>query len=348
VLVLAGIGVTFLIVAGAATTLGRMVADRIGNSESGGSTAQVEPGRDVKVVIPSGTSGQEIAAILAANGVVASTTEFELALRASGTAAELKAGTYELVTGMEVSEVLAVLIRGPIADTYRVTIPEGLRVTEIIEALAEVSGRPAAEFEEVLLDGSVTTSIRDLPEHPSLVDWEGLLFPDTYEFLQEASPVEVLERLARTMEQRLAAIDWSALEEAGFDRYQGVIMASLIESEVRVPEERALVSSVIRNRLAEGMRLEIDATVLYALGTRTAALFNREIESPYNTYMVDGLPPTPIAAPGRASLEAAARPAVTEYLFYVLSSLEGNHTFTTNLEDHLAAKAQAEAEGVLP
>jgi cell division protein YceG involved in septum cleavage len=80
----------------------------------------------------------------------------------------------------------------------------------------------------------------------------------------------------------------------------------------------------------------------------TAALFNREIESPYNTYMVDGLPPTPIAAPGRASLEAAARPAVTEYLFYVLSSLEGNHTFTTNLEDHLAAKAQAEAEGVLP
>jgi UPF0755 protein len=345
---LAGVGITFLIVAGAATTVGRMVADRIGDQGSEGATAQVEPGRDVQVVIPSGTSGQDIAAILAANGVVASATEFELALRASGTGADLKAGSYELVTGMEVSEVLAVLIRGPIADTYRVTIREGLRVTEIIEILAEVSGRPATEFEDVLLNGSVTTSIRVLPEHPSLVDWEGLLFPDTYEFLREASPAEVLDRLARTMEQRLAAIDWSALEEAGFDRYQGIIIASLIESEVRIPEERALASSVIRNRIAQNMRLEIDATVLYALGTRSPALFNGEIESPYNTYLVDGLPPTPIAAPGRASLEAAARPAVTEYLFYVLSSLDGNHTFTTNLEDHLAAKAKAEAEGILP
>jgi UPF0755 protein len=346
--VAAGIGIAVVLVAGAASTLGRWVAERVGDGDNGRPSVSVPSGQEVEVVIPTGATGQDIAAILAANGVVSSTTEFELALRASGAASQLKAGTYELVTGMEVSEVVAVLVRGPIADTYRVTIREGLRVAEIIQDLSSASGLPPEEFEGALTDGSVTTSLRTMPAQPALADWEGLLFPDTYEFLRAATAAQVLDRLARTMEQRMAAIDWSGLEEAGFDRYQGIIIASLIEAEVRVPEERPLVSSVIRNRLAQGMRLEIDATVLYALGVRDPASFQSEVESPYNTYQVDGLPPTPIAAPGRASLEAAARPADTGFLFYVLSDLEGRHTFTTNLEDHLLAKAQAEAAGVLP
>ncbi len=113
-------------------------------------------------------------------------------------------------------------------------------------------------------------------------------------------------------------------------------------------DERPLVSSVIRNRLDEGMLLQIDASVLYALDTRDPSAFDSEVDSPYNTYLHPGLPPTPIAAPGRAALEAAAAPAETEYLYYVLSSPDGSHTFTTNLDDHNAAVRQAREDGVLP
>jgi UPF0755 protein len=105
---------------------------------------------------------------------------------------------------------------------------------------------------------------------------------------------------------------------------------------------------VIHNRLAAGMRLELDATVLYALGTRDIAEFDREFDSPYNTYVADGLPPTPISAPGRSSLEAAAAPAATLYLFYVLADLEGNHVFAETIEEHQANVARAREDGVLP
>jgi UPF0755 protein len=187
-----------------------------------------------------------------------------------------------------------------------------------------------------------------MPSDPVLSDWEGLLFPDTYEFAASAAPADILQRLASTMEQRVGSIDWTLLEEAGMSIYDGVTLASLIETEVLLDEERPTVSSVIHNRLGLGMKLDIDATVLYALGTRDAALFDGEVDSPYNTYLVNGLPPTPIASPGRASLEAAAAPAETEFLYYVLSDLEGHHAFATTLDEHNANVAQAREDGVLP
>jgi UPF0755 protein len=187
-----------------------------------------------------------------------------------------------------------------------------------------------------------------MPEEPTLSDWEGLLFPDTYEFSRSADPEDILQRMASTMEQRVNSIDWTAWEALGYTKYQGIVVASLIESEVRVAEERPTVSSVLHNRLADGIRLEIDATVLYALGTRDVAEFDREVDSPYNTYIASGLPPTPISAPGRASLEAAAAPAATGYYFYVLSDLEGRHAFAETFEEHQANVNQAREDGVLP
>ncbi|HEY6628507.1 MAG TPA: endolytic transglycosylase MltG [Acidimicrobiia bacterium] len=182
----------------------------------------------------------------------------------------------------------------------------------------------------------------------ALADWEGLLFPDTYEFTKSAEPVAILQRLASTMEQRVDSIDWSVVEAAGFTPYEGLIIASLVETEVLLDEERPIVSSVIHNRLAIDMKLDIDATVLYALDTRDIAEFNNEVDSPYNTYLVAGLPPTPIASPGRASLEAAAAPDTTDYLYYVLSDLEGHHAFAATLDEHNANVEQARADGVLP
>lgn len=342
IVAVAGIGIV-----GGASFLGRQVGGALGG-DGDVDAADVEPGLEVEIVIPTGASAQDIGAILATQGVVSSAGQFEAAVRTAGAAADLQAGTYELATGMDPSEVLSVLLAGPIADSFRVTIREGLRVTEIVDELAEETGLPQEDFVAALESGAVSTELREMTESPELTDWEGLLFPDTYEFSRAATPAAILSRLASTMEQRVSGVDWSDFEAAGFDRYQGIVIASLIEAEVRVADERPLVSSVIRNRLAEEMLLQIDATVLYALGTRDPADFDSQVDSPYNTYRFPGLPPTPIAAPGLAALEAAAAPADTAYLYYVLSSPDGSHTFTTNLDDHNAAVRKAREDGVLP
>lgn len=333
-------------IVGGASYLGRQVGGLFGNNGSG--RVDVEPGIEVEVVIPQGASAADIAAILAGKGVVASAPQFEGLVRSEGAAAELKAGTYQLVTGMEPSQVLEALRTGPLVDVYRITIREGLRVGEMLEILSEGSGIPVEEFEAALQSGEVTTTLKDMPDSPFPQDWEGLLFPDTYEFSQRSTAVTILQRLADTMVQRVESVDWSEFEADGYSIYEGIIMASLIEAEVRVADERPLVSSVIHNRLDEGMPLQIDATVLYALGTRSPSDFDREVDSPYNTYQNTGLPPTPIASPGRASLEAAANPADTDYFYYVLSAEDGSHTFSETLEEHNEAVRKAREDGVLP
>ncbi|MGH8916134.1 MAG: endolytic transglycosylase MltG [Acidimicrobiia bacterium] len=335
-------------VVGVASYLGRWVGSSFSPDDGDSTPISVIPGQEVTIEIPSGSTAEDIAAILAAQGVVRSALEFEVAVRNNEAASRLQAGTYRFETLMDPGEVVAALIVGPVADTYRVTVIEGLRVTEILTRLAEASGHPYAEFEQALLDGDVDTSLREMPAEPALAEWEGLLFPDTYEFARSAGPADILQRLASTMEQRMDSIDWSVVEGAGLTPYDGLIIASLVESEVLLDEERPTVSSVIHNRLAQGMKLDVDATVLYALGTRDASQFNNEVDSPYNTYLVNGLPPTPIASPGRASLDGAAAPADTDFLFYVLSDLEGHHAFAATLEEHNANVAKAREDGVLP
>jgi UPF0755 protein len=344
---LALIVIAGFVIVGGASYLGRQVGLAIGEDNDGSDTpVNVVPGQEVTIDIPAGSSAQEIGAILAANGVVQSALEFEVAVRNSDAAADLKAGTYRMTTLMDPNEVVAVLVVGPVADVYRVTVIEGLRIEEILTSLSETTGIEYSQFEAALLSGDVTSSL--IPDADSLTDWEGLLFPDTYEFTRSASATSILQRLASTMEQRVDSIDWTAVESLGFTVYEGLIIASLIETEVLLDIERPVVSSVLHNRLELGMKLDIDATVLYAVGSRDIADFNREIDSPYNTYIVNGLPPTPIASPGRASLEAAANPDETDFLFYVLSDLDGNHSFAATLDEHNANVARAREDGVLP
>ncbi len=337
-----------VLVVGGGSYLGRQVGQAIGSDDLSNSPLQVEPGQPVTVEIPLGSTGQDIGALLAAQGVVRSALEFEVAVRSVDAAQRLQAGSYELVTLMDPADVVAMLVGGPGPAVFRVTIVEGLRIEEILASLAEDTDHDFTDFEAALLEGDVSTSLVQLPAEPELTDWEGLLFPDTYEFAQTASPKDILQRMASTMEQRVNSIDWTAWEELGYSVYQGIIAASMIETEVRVDDERPIVSSVIHNRLELGMRLELDATVLYALGTRDVTQFDRSVESPYNTYQVDGFPPTPIAAPGRASLRAVASPEETDFLYYVLSDLEGNHTFATTLDEHNANVEKAREDGVLP
>ncbi len=341
--VLAGV----LVVAGA-SYLGRQVGEAIETPEESQNPVAVEPGLPVTVEIPSGASGQDIAAILQAQGVIRSTLEFEVAVRNAEAAQRLKAGTYEMTTLMDPADVVAQLVAGPGPDVYRLTVIEGLRVNEILTRLAESTPHDFEDFEGALLGGEVTTSLREMPEDPSLVDWEGLLFPDTYEFARSASAASILQRMATTMEQKVNSIDWSEVEALGYTQYDGIVVASLIEAEAKVDDERPIIASVIYNRLTLGMPLDIDATVLYALGTRDIELFDRSVDSPYNTYQVLGLPPTPIAAPRLTSLQAAATPSETEFLYYVLSDFEGHHAFARTLEEHNANVQAAKEAGVLP
>ena len=346
--VLLGVGVTALVVVMTATGLARMIGGAVGEIPEEEESVSVAPNLDVEITVPPGASARQIGSILAEAGVIRSANEFELEVRDQGIANRLRAGSYQLVTGMGIDDVLPVLLRGPVADAYRVTIPEGLRVSEIIAVLADASGRELEDFETALTEGEVATDLRVMPEQPALSDWEGLLFPDTYEFLRDSPPSEILQVIADTMAERVGGVDWTAITEAGFDSYQGIIIASLIEAEVRVADERPLVASVIFNRLGEGMALQIDASVLYGLNTRDGSLFDNESESLYNLYKYAGLPPTPIGAPGRASLQAAAAPATTDYFFYVLSTAEGGHAFAETFDEHLANIERSRAEGILP
>lgn len=336
------------VVVGGASYLGRAVANALGPSDVSNLPLNVEPGEPVTVEIPSGASGQDIGVILASNGVVRTPLEFELAVRNVDAAQRLQAGTYSMVTLMDPAEVVALIVAGPAPSVYRVTIIEGLRIEEILNALAERTPHEFVDFERALLSGSISTSLREIPSDPNLTDWEGLLFPDTYEFSQTTSPAAILQRMATTMEQRVNSIDWAAWEALGYSRYQGIVAASLIENEVRLNDERPTVASVIHNRLEIDMKLDLDATVLYALRTRDIAEFDREFDSPYNTYRYAGLPPTPISSPGRASLAAIAAPADTPYFFYVLADHDGRHAFAVTYNEHLANVAKARRDGVLP
>lgn len=305
-------------------------------------------GNEVEVEIPTGSTARSIGTILEEAGV-ARADEFRQAVQRRRAAAELRSGTYTFITGTDVNLLIDAIRSGPPVTTFWLTIPEGLRVGEIIERLADESERDEADFEAALLNGSVNSSL--LPEGEiTLRSWEGLLFPDTYEFATTATPAEILRRLSATMEQRVASVDWSSLEESGLTVYEGLVIASLVESEAAVDVDRPLIASVIHNRLTEPMKLQIDATVLYALDRRggRVTFADLEVESPWNTYHADGLPPTPIGAPGLASLRAAAAPAESDYLYYVLTGEDGSHSFTHDYDEFLTFRDQARDAGVIP
>ena len=320
-----------------------------GLGNRGDVTGEVVQGRQVALDIQSGASARQIGVLLAQNGVIGSSADFESAVRSRGAGAQLKAGGYELVGGMSLDEIIDILIEGPNQTTIRITITEGRRIGEVLDDLARQSAYTREQFATALVDGSVASVY--LPDTISGIQaWEGLLFPDTYEFFPDASPTEILQRMANEMERNVGDLRWEGFRELGFTIYEGIVMASMIEAEAGIDEDRPLIASVLFNRLDEGMLLQIDATVLYALGQRRTGLTldDLEIDSPYNTYATEGLPPTPIGAPGFRSLQAVTAPAQTEFRFYVLSSPDGSHTFTETYEEFLVAKEQAREDGLLP
>ncbi len=308
---------------------------------------------ETTITIPAGASARTIGSLLEEKGIIEDAGEFQREVRRLGVADQLQAGDYVLLAG-PVSSVIDALLAGPDpTNVFRLTVIEGLTIDAMLDSIAAQTDHTRADLELALTSGDVTSVL--LPEaapagYPSLTRWEGLLAPDTYEFRTDAGAAEILAELADTLVARLDAQDWTVLEDAGLTPYEGLIIASLIEREAKLDEDRPLIASVIMNRLDAGIGLQIDATVLYALDrTRGPVLLeDLEVDSPYNTYKWAGLPPTPISGVRVASLQAAAAPATTGFYYYVVVSADGQHGFSETLEEHNRKKQAAKDAGIIP
>jgi len=307
-----------------------------------------EAGEQVAFVVGEGASTTAIADQLEAEGIIADARVFRVYLRLEGQPT-FQAGSYELRRDSTVWDVRAALEAGPAITYTRLTVPEGLRLEEIAERV-DLHPRFTGDAFRAAIDGG---AVRSAYQPGSVDTLEGLLLPETYTIDERQDEAALLRTMVSSLD---AAADAAGVADAaarvGISPYEAIVVASLIEEEARVPEDRAKIARVIYNRLDDGMRLQIDASVIYALGQRREdgrVLFSDlEVDSPYNTYRNEGLPPTPIAAPGRASLEAALNPAEGDWRFYVKYEDDGTHAFSRTYEEHQRRIAEAKDRGVLP
>lgn len=282
----------------------------------------------VVVTIPRGSSVSAIGDILARNHVISSSFFFEVRATIDGDRADLKSGTYLFRRDMTYASALATLVKGPAANVVNVTIPEGKSRTEIAQLISPGALRGsyvAATVSSPLLDPRSygASAPRSL---------EGFLFPSTYQVKRGADVSALVGKQLVAFKREFATIDLSAARRANLTPYDVLVIASLIEREAEVASERPLIAAVIYNRLRAGMPLGIDASTRFATGNWTQPLTASQlaIASPYNTRTHTGLPPGPIGNPGLASLEAAAHPASTSYLYYVANPCQpGHHSFSS-------------------
>ncbi|MDR7483347.1 MAG: endolytic transglycosylase MltG [Armatimonadota bacterium] len=296
----------------------------------------VDGGEERVVVIARGASAWAIGRQLAEAGLVRTPASLVVAAALQRRLSALQEGEYVLRPSQSALEIADRLARGA-TRLHRVTIPEGYTVRQIADVLAGAGLVDRARFLDVALRRGRTLGRPWLAALPT-ESLEGYLFPDTYYLPRGLSEEAVVGHLVDRFEAAVDASVRAAAAARGLSLHELITVASMVEREAQVPEERPVIAAVIYNRLARGMRLEIDATVLYALGQHKAVvtLTDLAVESPYNTYRRQGLPPGPIASPGLAALEAAAHPAAVPYLYYVRRP-DGRHHFSRTLAEHLDA-----------
>lgn len=250
----------------------------------------------------------------------------------------IKAGEYRLNNGLSTPEVLRELVDGRLA-IQSFTVPEGFTIAQVADLLVS-KGLINREkfFLAVAGDNFPYSFTQGLPKGDRRL--EGYLFPDTYQVTRGIGESSIVELMLKRFEKEMNDLNYQVqANRAGMTLHQALTVASMVEREARIDEERPLIAGVIHNRISRSMPLQIDATVQYALGSGKPKLYYKdlEIDSPYNTYRIQGLPPGPIAMPGKSSLLAAVKPARTEYLYYVAKP-DGSHAFATTLSDHNANK----------
>ncbi|CAK7054060.1 endolytic transglycosylase MltG [Tissierella carlieri] len=308
--------------------------------ESLGAMAVDNPS-NVKIIIPPSSSTIKIADILYENGLIKNQFIFRYQVKAKGVGSKLKAGEYNLSTGMNLENIIDSLTKGGKSqNTVRFTIPEGYELKQMAEKLSDEGIVDRDRFLELVSDKKnfedKYTFLKELDDEQGL---EGFLFPSTYEIYVDSTEEEIIGKMLDEFEKVYRKDVEPKLEELNLTLNEAITLASIVEREGKVDEERPLMSAVFHNRIHKGMMLQSCATVQYILGERKEVLTNEDtrIESPYNTYIHEGLPPAPIASPGESSLIAAVNPADVDYLFFVLTG-NGTHTFTKTYEEHLKAK----------
>lgn len=312
---------------------------------STGSTS-VAKGKQITFEIPMGAGTEKIGSILLSEGVIGNEALFRVIARVERADGHFKAGIYRLPAQSSYGDIIDALRKGPEQVFVTVTIPEGLTVAQTAVIVQEKTGISAEEF-EVLAKSGATEFGSKFPflEGAYSESLEGYLFPDTYRIDENASARDVIEMMLEQFDEVWSEISISKSRAKQYSPHEIVTIASLVEREARIEKERPLVASVVDNRLKKHMKLQFCSTVQFLLPgeeERTKIrLTNADISipSPYNTYQNQGLPPGPIANPGKASLLAAAKPANTTYIFFVLTGKDGSQTFATTSDEFLRAKA---------
>lgn len=252
----------------------------------------------------------------------------------------IKPGTYTVSSDINFPDFISVLTEGKVSEA-KVTFPEGYTVDDIANKLEESGVCTKEEFIEAVKEYPLPAFIK--PDKERKYELEGFLFPDTYTFPKGTTPTQVVEMMLNRFKQVMSEIQSELGITIPDDQYEKyVTIASMIEKEARDDSERPEIASVINNRTEKGMPLQIDATVLYALGEHKDTVLYKDlkVDSPYNTYKIKGLPVGPICNPGKPSLLAAIRPAKTDYIYYLLNPSNNKHYFTNSYEDFLAKKKE--------
>lgn len=302
-------------------------------------------GESILIDVPNGASINDISEILASKGIVSNYTVTRLWLRNSG---PYSPGTYSFRTNMSVPAVRRVLNSGPIGSLNIITLPEGLWAADIEKRL--LNNFPLYDAAE--LDAAIRgNQVRSKYQPADITSLEGLLFPATYEVsdIAIANEFSLIQRMAQKFDSVADGLNYSeAQARIGLTPYQVIIVASMVEAEARVPEDRAKIARVIYNRINNDMRLDIDATVIYAHGEHKSQLTfeDLQIDSPYNTRRFKGLPPTPISMPGEAALRAALNPAEGNWIYYVLAEESGAHFFTDDFDEFNRQAAISREKGL--
>ncbi len=299
-----------------------------------------------------GESAATIAPRLQREGLVADSQLFLYVVRYRGLDAQLEAGEYELRPNMTMDEIIDTLQHGRLREVT-VTIPEGKRAEEVAALLEESGVVDSETFMAAVRSGSAAYDfLSDRPaDAPASV--EGYLFPETYRIPVDYDAAQIVDLLLSTFGERFTAEMRQAATDEGLTVHQVVTLASIVEREAVVAEERPIIASVYLNRLEQGMYLQSDPTVQYALGYQEdtgqwwkipmSLEEDVQVDSPYNTYMYPDLPPGPICSPGLASIQAVLNPAETPYLFF-FSKFDGSHAFAETYEEHLRNQEQYQGQ----
>lgn len=302
-------------------------------------------GKRVSVEIPRRTGNSGIGDLLESKGVIGSSQAFQIYVGVTR-AGPFTPGRYTMRENLGVRDAVNTLKSGPTrGPQFQLVIPPGLTLSEIADRVGALKGHNRDAFLQVTQSGAV----RSKYQPPEVTSLEGLVYPDTYFVGKDETDQQILTRLVSAFDRNADAIGLSAPNAAGLTPYQTIVAASLIEREAKLDEDRPLISAVIHNRLALGRPLQIDATVCFAKGgcNQSPTAADLTIDSPYNTYKVAGLPPTPISSVAVKSLQAAQNPAPQPYLYYVLIDRNGKHAFATTQEEQDRNVEEARKKGLL-